>query len=208
MELQENQPHNRSPCAGAVVPAPCSPQACLAAFRFQPPHARIDWRALHGLDVEALVRALGAGVVNNWDGVVHCQTTLSAQFAQACAASAPCTGPVHLLAAQPSPAQPFGPASTHPPSQARTTDIDALERVLDVVAFGDIEAEDARNLTPLNFIKLFRLAQLTVEYLLFVQDRLAADNCVLKVWATRCGGASWAWQSRGAHVRLRLCWGR
>ena len=54
-----------------------------------------------------------------------------------------------------------------------------------MVAFGSIEAEDARNLTPLNFIKLFRLAQLTVEYLLFVQDRLAADNCALKV---RAGG--------------------
>ena len=57
----------------------------------------------------------------------------------------------------------------------RDTDIDALEGVLDVVAFGDIEAEDARNLTPFNFIKLFRVAQLTVDYLLHVQDRLAAD---------------------------------
>ena len=65
--------------------------------------------------------------------------------------------------------------------QVRGTDIDALERVLDVVAFGDIEAEDARNLTPHNFIKLFRIAQLTVEYLLFVQDRLAGDNCAMKV---------------------------
>ena len=70
----------------------------------------------------------------------------------------------------------------------RSTDIDTLERVLDVVAFGDIEAEDARNLTPLNFIKLFRLAQLTVEYLLFVQDRLAADNCALKVGSARLWG--------------------
>jgi hypothetical protein len=57
----------------------------------------------------------------------------------------------------------------------RDTDIDALEGVLDVVAFGDIEAEDTRNLTPFNFIKLFRVAQLTVDYLLHVQDRLAAD---------------------------------
>lgn len=73
--------------------------------------------------------------------------------------------------------------------QVRTADIDALERVLDVVAYGDIEAEDTRNLTPLNFIRLFRVAQLTVEYLLFVQDRLAADNCVLKVGAARGRGS-------------------
>lgn len=97
----------------------------------------------------------------------------------------------------PPPPHPYPPSFT--PLQARSTDIDALERVLDVMAFGDIEAEDARNLTPLNFIKLFRLAQLTVEYLLFVQDRLAADNCALKVgWRCRgcragCGQTAGTW---------------
>ncbi|GAB4818914.1 hypothetical protein N2152v2_005960 [Parachlorella kessleri] len=100
-----------------LVPARPPGSGCLSHFSFQQPRARIDWRALHSVDVDCLVRG---------------------------------------------------------------TDIDALERVLDVVAFGDIEAEDARNLTPHNFIKLFRIAQLTVEYLLFVQDRLAGDNCAMK----------------------------
>lgn len=38
-------------------------------------------------------------------------------------------------------------------SVVRNTDVDALESVLDVVAFGDIEAEDHRTLTPANFIQ-------------------------------------------------------
>lgn len=38
----------------------------------------------------------------------------------------------------------------------RETDVDALESVLDVVAFGDIEAEDYRTLTPANFIQVGR----------------------------------------------------
>ena len=48
------------------------------------------------------------------------------------------------------------------------------------VAFGDLEAEDSRNLTEVNFMRIFRLGQLTAEYLLHVQDRLAYDNCLLK----------------------------
>lgn len=80
-------------------------------FRFSRPQRLIDWRALHGLDLAAVVQ---------------------------------------------------------------DTDLDALERVLGVLHGGDIEAEDARNLTPANFIQLFRAAQLTLDYLLHVQDRLAA----------------------------------
>ena len=49
------------------------------------------------------------------------------------------------------------------------------------VAFGDLEAEDSRNLTEVNFMRIFRLGQLTAEYLLHVQDRLAYDNILLKV---------------------------
>jgi len=41
-------------------------------------------------------------------------------------------------------------------SVVRDTDVDALEGVLDVVAFGDIEAEDCRTLTFANFTQLFR----------------------------------------------------
>lgn len=108
-------------CAGPAPPPAAPPPP---PFRFHAPRALIDWRALHALDVRAVVR---------------------------------------------------------------DTDIDALERVLDVVAFGDMEAEDARVLTPANCTQAFRLAQLTVDYLLHVQDRLAADGCAAKVG----GGGCW-----------------
>ena len=65
--------------------------------------------------------------------------------------------------------------------QIRETDLDELERVVGVVAFGDLEAEDTRNLNQLNFQRLLRLSQLATEYLLHVQDRLAYDNGKLKV---------------------------
>lgn len=65
--------------------------------------------------------------------------------------------------------------------QIRETDIGTLERCVGAVAFGDLEAEDSRNLTEVNFMRIFRLGQLTAEYLLHVQDRLAYDNTLLKV---------------------------
>ena len=50
-----------------------------------------------------------------------------------------------------------------------------LDRVVHIIAFGDLEAEDVLQLTELNFMKVFRLAQLIIEYLLYVQDTLASD---------------------------------
>ena len=79
--------------------------------------------------------------------------------------------------------------------QVRETDIETLERCVGAVAFGDLEAEDSRNLTEVNFMRIFRLGQLTAEYLLHVQDRLAYDNCLLKARVFLCnsiqGRHSW-----------------
>ena len=49
------------------------------------------------------------------------------------------------------------------------------------MAFGDLEAEASHSLTETSFLRLFRLAQLTVEYLLHIQDRLVWENGLLKV---------------------------
>ena len=83
------------------------------AFRFEPRRTRIDWRLLHGVDPDDVVRDMN---------------------------------------------------------------IDALEGVLDTLTFGDIGADDVRLFTETNFRKLFRLSQLTVEYLLHVQDTLQTRN--------------------------------
>ncbi|KAK3254491.1 hypothetical protein CYMTET_36294 [Cymbomonas tetramitiformis] len=61
----------------------------------------------------------------------------------------------------------------------RETDIDLLERAVETIAFGDIEAEDTCNFSEHNFIKIFRLSQLMVEYLLHNQDVLAMHKSKL-----------------------------
>lgn len=66
------------------------------------------------------------------------------------------------------------------PLQVRDTDLDALERLVSCITWGDIEAEDTRHLSEANFVKIFRLAQLLLEYLLYVQDNLKYTNCVLE----------------------------
>ena len=75
----------------------------------------------------------------------------------------------------------------------RDIDLDTLEKIVSIVAFGDIEAEDTRHLTELNFVKVFRLSQLIIEYLLYVQDCLQGTN-------------SWLQQDRCAHVVVGGRW--
>ena len=41
-----------------------------------------------------------------------------------------------------------------PSAQIRDVDLDTLEKVTSIIAYGDIEAEDTRHLTELNFIKV------------------------------------------------------
>lgn len=63
--------------------------------------------------------------------------------------------------------------------QVRDTDLDTLEQLVTCVTWGDIEAEDTRHLSEGNFVKVFRLAQLLLEYLLYVQENLKYTNSVL-----------------------------
>jgi Iguana/Dzip1-like DAZ-interacting protein N-terminal len=60
--------------------------------------------------------------------------------------------------------------------QIAYADIDELERVVGILAHGDLAAESARALTETNFARIFRLAQLALEYLLHVQDVLSAER--------------------------------
>jgi division protein CdvB (Snf7/Vps24/ESCRT-III family) len=49
-------------------------------------------------------------------------------------------------------------------------DIELLQQNLEMIVFGDLESSDAVQDIDESFAKLFRLSQLTVEYLLSVQD--------------------------------------
>ncbi|KAG0563605.1 hypothetical protein KC19_8G044800 [Ceratodon purpureus] len=109
-----------------------------APFAFQKRVERIDWRSLHSIDVDRLIREV---------------------------------------------------------------DIDTLETVLDTIVFGDIQGEDRRNLSEANFVKIFRLAQLMVEYLLHVQALLAYHKSELLQSRT-------VLQQKNEKIRSRFLWQR
>jgi len=101
--------------------------------------------------------------------------------------------------------------------QVRETDLDALEAVVGVVAFGDVDAEAPGAVAEHSLRRLLRLAQLAAEYLLHVQDRLAAERCLLRVhfhvnpvvslWMymhSSNGGTSARAHQHGKHVRSEL----
>jgi zinc finger protein DZIP1 len=52
--------------------------------------------------------------------------------------------------------------------------VDALQAHLENLTFCDIDEADLRASTDAAFVKLFRVAQLTIEYLLHVQNSLQA----------------------------------
>eukprot|EP00775_Hariotina_reticulata_P007380 gene7380-7589_t len=86
-------------------------------FRFEQRRMRIDWRLLHGVDVNKLIR---------------------------------------------------------------DTDLDTLEQLVSCITWGDLEAEGPGQVNPSSTAKLFRLAQLLLEYLLYVQDNLQHANSILE----------------------------
>lgn len=53
--------------------------------------------------------------------------------------------------------------------------MDALDQIVGHLCHADLASEDPYHLNSANFLKLFRLAQLALEYLLFVQDTLSND---------------------------------
>ncbi|KAJ7566943.1 hypothetical protein O6H91_02G124700 [Diphasiastrum complanatum] len=81
----------------------------------------------------------------------------------------------------------------------RETDIHKLESILETIAFGDVLGEDTRNFTEQNFLKLFRLSQLMIEYLLHVQETLASDKQKLLV-------AGESLQKRGEKLQVQCLW--
>jgi hypothetical protein len=92
-----------------------------------------------------------------------------------------------------------------PPHQIRDTDLDTLERLVSCLTWGDIEAEDSRHLAESSFVKVFRLAQLLLEYLLYVQDSLKHTNSALELSRYGTGGSgTLPWQCLECDL-LALC---
>ena len=61
----------------------------------------------------------------------------------------------------------------------RELDVSCLQKNLTNITFCDIEGEDLSNTDP-NFIKLFRIAQLMLEYVLHSQEYLSEQKDMLE----------------------------
>jgi len=54
-------------------------------------------------------------------------------------------------------------------------DLDTLQSKLELLTFSELNENDLKNYTDNQIIKLFRLSQLVIEYLLYAQERLVLD---------------------------------
>lgn len=53
-----------------------------------------------------------------------------------------------------------------------TTDLGQLEQLLQNLTYANLDREDLERLGDTHFIKLFRLSQMSVEYLIYTQNYL------------------------------------
>lgn len=59
---------------------------------------------------------------------------------------------------------------------AATTDVEAIQRHLENLTFADVTLDDVQQYSDAYFLKLFQVAQLTLEYLMHVQDSLVGHS--------------------------------
>ena len=65
-------------------------------------------------------------------------------------------------------------ASTSPGELAKNLDINVLSGLIQNITYAKLETEDIQRLRDPNLIKMFKLYQLGIEYLLYVQNYYAA----------------------------------
>ena len=76
-------------------------------------------------------------------------------------------------------------------------DLHSLEALLNNITYANLEKDDLDRLGDQHFVKLFRMAQLTIEYLLYTQDYFLSVNKVLDVKSRE-----WHLQAKELEARL------
>lgn len=140
-------------------------------FSFTP--QRIDWCTLHGVDLELLVwsHCLPLFLVKQY---VPCFNTVYVNPG--------CSTCAILIRQQADHVPSAGQAKLAWISQAKHCDITALERCLEAgLAHGDLEAEDPSRLTLTNLLRVARMSQMAIQYLLATQDGSASKLSSLQV---------------------------
>jgi zinc finger protein DZIP1 len=77
-------------------------------------------------------------------------------------------------------------------------DLQTLESLLNNITYANLDRDDLERLGDQHFVKLFRIAQLTIEYLLYTQDYFQSVNKVLDV-----KGREWYNQAKELENRVR-----
>ena len=184
--------HRRAPMAATDSPGemsvadeqmPTGEQS--ASFRFEARRARLDWRLLHSVDVDRLMRENDLDMLETT--LVRIVTLLLKRRPlrppkDGCSKS---LTEISRLTTTPR------PRPHTPPRQQET------------VAFGDVTVEDSRNLTVNNSRKILRLAQCQVEYLLHVQETLVSHKERLRRVAEDAQRECIDAKSRFKHERVR-----
>ena len=78
-------------------------------------------------------------------------------------------------------------------------DLQTLETLLNNVTYANLDRDDLERLGDQHFVKLFRISQLTIEYLLYTQDYFQSVNKVLDV-----KGREWYSQAQILEQKLRV----
>lgn len=81
---------------------------------------------------------------------------------------------------------------------AKELDLSTLEGLLNNITFANLDKEDLDRLGDAHFVKLFRISQMTIEYLLYTQDYFQGVNKVLDV-----KGREWFNQAKDLEGKLR-----
>jgi len=78
-------------------------------------------------------------------------------------------------------------------------DLSTLETLLNNITYANLDRDDLERLGDQHFIKLFRVSQLTIEYLLYTQDYFQSVNKVLDT-----KGKEWYQQAKELETKLKL----
>lgn len=123
----------------------------LKKFAFASKRFRIDWRRLHNIDIDKVIMHTDLDQLN---GVIDVVAFGYAFFISSLAFS-----------------------KIHPKRFSQDAEkISAEFLSLYCPSRRDLDAEDPLNLNEINFVRVFRLAQLIIEYLLWAQDNLHSHN--------------------------------
>lgn len=145
------------------------------AFRFEARRARLDWRLLHAVDVDRMMRENDIDVLESTlaGGKGGKRSRLSSPFPVSWIVILFFSFNVSLHEKKNAFFSPRdGESLREWMEDAQWSEPAANPAPQETVAFGDVTVEDSRNLTTNNSRKIIRLAQCQVEYLLHVQETL------------------------------------